>query len=397
MCYKNRTKRIVIDSIRIFHTRIAFGCSYATDRLDNANSLVVAISGLGQTGWGEVFLPRVEPQWTWAVKVLPALLGRDASELDALVDAWPQDERPRMTCSECSTYCHPEVDLVAEATSFALHDLVARVNGVPIRRLFGVPARTEVPGMPCVTLATPEIMASLAAEWTALGYRHIKIKLSGELQVDIQRVAAARQAVGDAVSLQVDANNSYVSWDNAREIVAALNKHHVDVVEDLFGFGKLSDCRKAKDSLRGKYMVDKDAYWPHVLTILEQGVAAVINQHPHNQGRVSYALNIAEAAAKAGVSSQIGASGILGVQNAAYQQLATVIGTDRPCEDIGLHRYYDGPSGKIYSFDRRPSILVEEMPQRDGMIILNDLPGIGVEVDPGKLKDVTVKELRFDA
>ncbi len=396
MCDKNRTEKIVIDSIKGWHTRIAFGCSYATDRLDNANSLVVAISGQGHTGWGEVFLPRVEPQWTWAGKVFPGILGHDANELDALIDAWPLDARPRMTCAECSTYCHPEVDLVAEATSFALHDLVARTRGIPIRELWGTPARTEVPGMPCVTLAPPELMASLAAEWAARGYRHLKIKLSGELQIDVQRVAAARQAVGDTVSLQVDANNSYVSWDNAQEIVAALNTHHVEVVEDLFGFGKLSDCRKAKESLSGKYMVDKDAYWPNALTILEQGVAALINQHPHNQGRVSFALNIAKAAANAGVSSQIGASGILGVQNAAFQQLAAVIGTDRPCEDIGLHRYYDGPSGKIYSFDRRPSILVEEMPQSDGCIHLNDRPGIGVEVDDEKLKAVAVKKLHFD-
>jgi len=388
-------ERLAIDAIHLWHTRIAFGCSYATDRLDHANSLVVAVSHRDLVGWGEVFLPRVEPQWTWAGRVLPPLLGADAGELDALLDRWPAAERPKMSRGECSTYCHPEVDLVAEATSFALHDLVARSRGVPIRELFGPVARTEVPGMPCVTLGAPEAMAELAAAWAGLGYRHVKLKLAGTLQDDLRRVAAARRAVGDAVSLQVDANNSYVSLDNALELIAALNEQRVEVVEDLFGFGELADCRRAKDMLTGKYMVDKDAYWPNVLALLEQGVAALVNQHPHNQGRVSYALNIARAAAAAGVSSQIGASGILGVQNAAYQQLAAVVGVDRPCEDIGLHRYHDGPSRGVYRFDRRPSILVEELPQSNGLIHLNGRPGLGVEVDLGKLRCVAVKELGF--
>lgn len=384
-------KRIEIDNIRLCHAQIVFGCSYATDNLDMANSLILSISSKGVSGWGEVFLPRVEPQWSWALKVLPGLIGQDANELDSLLDRWPAGQRPRMTLEECSTYCHPEVDLVAEAVSFALYDLVSRQMKRPVRELFGNPVRTVIPGMPCISLADAETMASLCKEWVALGYRYIKIKLSGVLQDDSRRIEATRKAVGTSVSIQVDANNSYRSMDHAVEIIAVLNENHVEVIEDLFGFGELADCRKAKDMLEGKYMVDKDAYWPHVLTLLDQGVAAIINQHPHNQGRVSYALNIARAAAAAGVSSQIGSSGIFGIQNAAYQQLASVIGTDRPCEEIGLHSYYDGPSRRIYSFDRRPSVLTAEMPSGGGMILLNNRPGMGVEVDQDKLKSMTVK------
>jgi L-alanine-DL-glutamate epimerase-like enolase superfamily enzyme len=142
-------------------------------------------------------------------------------------------------------------------------------------------------------------------------------------------------------------------------------------------------------------MVDKDAHWPHVKNILNKNAADLVNQHPHNQGRVSYALKIAEVAEKAGLESAIGASGILGIQNTCYQQLSAVIGLSRPCEDIGFYSYYDSGIADSFHFSARPSVLKAEQPIINGEIRLNDKPGIGVEIDKDKLESFTVDRKVF--
>jgi L-alanine-DL-glutamate epimerase-like enolase superfamily enzyme len=187
------------------------------------------------------------------------------------------------------------------------------------------------------------------------------------------------------MGVQVDANNSYPAMNAIPKLIKTLNDCQIDVIEDLFPVGAVEECCAACRELKGKYMVDKDAHWPHVQKIIAEQAAELINQHPHNQGRVSYALKIAETAMNASIQSAIGASGIFGIQNTCYQQLAAVIGLTRPCEDIGMYSYYDTDKSGSFHFSARPSVLQFEHPIRDGHIQLNKLPGIGVEVDQQRL------------
>lgn len=385
---------IIIDKVILYLCRVRAEISYSTDKLTDVNALLVELRADGLSGWGEVFLARVEPLWSWARRVAPLIKGQDAVQLDDLIEKWPKD-RPKMAHEDCATYCHEDVDCVAEAISIALHDLVARAKGIPLGGLLGKIERTAIPGMPVITLAQPALMAKQAAAWAQAGYTHLKVKLSGNESEDLERLDVICANVGEGVKWQVDANGVYPDLKAASSVIDALNKHQIEVVEDLFDTGNLELCREACRALKGLYMVDKDAYWPHVKVILRHQAAELINQHPHNQGRLSYALKIVQAVHEAGKENAIGSSGIFGIQNAAFQHLASITGLSRPCEDIGAHNYFDGPVGNVSHYAHSPCVLKQPFPIVKGNIQLSPEAGLGVEVDRGLLNKVMVANATF--
>ncbi|MBP6507068.1 MAG: mandelate racemase/muconate lactonizing enzyme family protein [Opitutaceae bacterium] len=376
--------------IRLHHCVQEMSVSYATDARQTVDALIVELSTATHSGWGEVFMPRVEPLWNWAVRVSPRLLGCVAAGLDLLLEQWPTD-RPKLSLQECSTYCHPEVDCVAEAVSIALHDLHAQQRGVRFADLLGPIARTEIPGMPVVTLGPIELMAAEASDWRAQGVSHLKIKLSGTADRDVSIIQGIRAAVGPGLNLQADANGAYESMSTALPVIAALNAADVAVIEDLFHIGNADCVRAARRLLQGQTMLDKECYWPHVQQVLAAGLVDLINQHPHNQGSMTNALRIACAARTAGVENAIGSSGIFGIQNTAFLHLAAVTGLTRPCEDIGLHTYYDSPVRTLFRFGSRPTVLRNPVTMVRGQMKLPAGPGLGVEIDREALGRVTAK------
>ncbi len=95
------------------------------------------------------------------------------------------------------------------AVECATQDLAARVLGVPLHVLFGGAVRNRIPLVRIVPLKTPPAMAEAAAAIAAEGYRSIKLKASGDRALDLARVRAVREAVGQDVDLMVDANQAY--------------------------------------------------------------------------------------------------------------------------------------------------------------------------------------------
>jgi L-alanine-DL-glutamate epimerase-like enolase superfamily enzyme len=116
------------------------------------------------------------------------------------------------------------------AIDCALYDLVARALGAPLNVLFGGKVRDEVPILRILAIKTPPEMAVAAQKLVDKGYRYLKIKVHGEVDEDVARVAAIRRQVGDDVHLTIDANQSYTTKD----AIAALNRmaeYRIDLVE----------------------------------------------------------------------------------------------------------------------------------------------------------------------
>jgi L-alanine-DL-glutamate epimerase-like enolase superfamily enzyme len=116
------------------------------------------------------------------------------------------------------------------AIDCALHDLLARRLGVPLHQLFGGKVRDSVPILRILAIKTPQDMAAQAQKLVDQGYRYLKIKVHGDVQEDVARVAAIRGQVGDDVHLTIDANQSY----SAKNAIIAINRmadFNIDLVE----------------------------------------------------------------------------------------------------------------------------------------------------------------------
>jgi L-Ala-D/L-Glu epimerase len=75
--------------------------------------------------------------------------------------------------------------------------------------LLGGRVRSEFPVMRVLSLKAPDEMAERGRALVAAGYRHIKIKVDGQVALDAARVNAIRAAVGPDIHLIIDANQAY--------------------------------------------------------------------------------------------------------------------------------------------------------------------------------------------
>lgn len=68
-----------------------------------------------------------------------------------------------------------------------------------------------------------------------------------------------REAVGNEIKFQVDANSGYKSVTEAITAINKTNKFNIEVVEDPVE-GTVSDYRAIRKSISPKLMIDHDAY-----------------------------------------------------------------------------------------------------------------------------------------
>jgi L-alanine-DL-glutamate epimerase-like enolase superfamily enzyme len=385
-----------IERITVHLVEMKLGFTYSSGTLECARALIWEIAaggavGLGECGFsGERSVPGMAadlgggtaPGLKQALaRWVEPLVGRNALELEALLEPLP-----------------PVVDwdrlVIREGLSIALHDLVGQACGVPVHTLLGGRRRNRFPGMPVVHVGPADVMVRRALKWTGAGYRFLKIKFRGRLGEDVEALQGIRQAVGEGVALVVDANDGYKTVDEAAGAIDALKPCRIDYFEDM-----LNAPNEAIAELRRRtgcrIMVDRQATWPHIHEVVRAGAADVINHHPDNQGGLATALQIDAVARAAGLETAIGSSGVFGIQDAAFMQLACVIGLTRPCEDIGMEPYAAGPCRGEYAFDGPPDVIRRPYPIVDGLIAVPDAPGLGVELDPDALKRLLVDRIAF--
>lgn len=95
------------------------------------------------------------------------------------------------------------------AVDAALWDLKARLLGIPLLRLLG-PVRESVPvyGSGGFTSYPLDRLREQLCGWVAEGITRVKMKIGRDPAADLERVRAAREAIGPDVELFVDANGA---------------------------------------------------------------------------------------------------------------------------------------------------------------------------------------------
>ncbi len=100
------------------------------------------------------------------------------------------------------------------ALEMALFDALARARGISIAALLGGPVRRQLELAGSIGIDEPEIMAERAQAMVTAGYRHIRVKIgTPDISKDWVRVKKVRDAIGDNIALEVDANGGYLLAD----------------------------------------------------------------------------------------------------------------------------------------------------------------------------------------
>ncbi|HXT14356.1 MAG TPA: enolase C-terminal domain-like protein [Gemmatimonadaceae bacterium] len=100
--------------------------------------------------------------------------------------------------------------MAISAVDTALWDLKARLLSLPLVSLLGA-TRESAPvyGSGGFTSYTVRQLCDQLAGWVESGIPRVKMKIGRDARADVERVAAARAAIGDGAELFVDANGAY--------------------------------------------------------------------------------------------------------------------------------------------------------------------------------------------
>jgi L-alanine-DL-glutamate epimerase-like enolase superfamily enzyme len=168
----------------------------------NATTLVVAhVAAAGRRGLGYTYADTATATLI-RDKLAPLLVGRDALELSA---RWIDLVRAVRNLGRAGIAA-----MAVSALDVALWDLKARILDVPLATLLG-PSRRAIRAYGSggfTSCSVDELRGQLGA-WAGTGLTAVKMKVGRDADADIDRVTAAREAIGDAVELFVDANGAY--------------------------------------------------------------------------------------------------------------------------------------------------------------------------------------------
>jgi L-alanine-DL-glutamate epimerase-like enolase superfamily enzyme len=159
--------------------------------------------------------PAVDPQFIPAIR--EHLIGKDPFDVE---------EHARVL----RYYVHTLPYRGLAGIDIALWDLIGKICGQPLYKLWGGGKDKVAPYASMVILSTPEERAEMATNLMNEGWKAIKLRLHHlTMKDDIRTVEAVRDAVGDKMEIMVDANQAQssgtwqpgIQWDFQRAVNTA--------------------------------------------------------------------------------------------------------------------------------------------------------------------------------
>lgn len=190
------------------------------------------------------------------------------------------------------------------ALDVAMWDIAGQAAGQPLWRLWGGQrVEVDVYGSGRMWLAQPlESIVAEARDFVAQGFRAIKMRVaSPELQRDVQRVAAVREAIGPRVRLMVDCNQG-LDLQRAVQLAAALRPYDIAWIEEPLPFHDVAGHAELRRRVDIPLATSENLYLPQEFeAFLAQGAVDVLMPDLQRCGGYTGMNRIAEACARAGV------------------------------------------------------------------------------------------------
>jgi glucarate dehydratase len=315
----------------------------------------------GREGWGEgavawrpsELLPRRE-------FLLPVLAGRsifDTEELHAV-----------------EALASPPLRAAVE---MACWDLVGKIAGQPLCRLWGGEYRQRIPVAARLNGRWPARLAWLARELSAHGYLAQVIALTGEAALDRQIVGEVREAVGDAVQLRIDAQVCLTN-ETARNFCREIEGRQVQCLIDPLAARELYPTAALARQTNVPLGLWRAVRSPaDLLNVVRSEAVSHAVIDPEQLGGIAAARACAQIGAAAGLTLMLGSRPSLGLATAAMLHLAAAM----PGLTAAHESSYHSLSGDV---------LVEPLAVTDGMMTVPHCAGLGVEVDRGKVERYSI-------
>src|ERR1035441_6173744 len=241
------------------------------------------------------------------------------------------------------------------AIDMALYDIKGKALGVPVYELLGGLSRDKMNTTGLIHLHDVEEDVAAAIRLMGRGHRVLKVKVGFDLEKDMERLAAIREAVGPAVPFRIDPNMAWTPRTAVRWIR----------IEGLIEVARAVDTPLSADE---SCMTVRDAW-----RLAEARAVEVFNVYLTEAGGITRARDILAIANTAGIACVIGTWGEGGIGQAAVLHL------------VASSRNFEHASDTAYGLVKDDYLASPFIFDKDACLTVPQKPGLGVELAPAKV------------
>lgn len=309
--------------------RVPFKTALRT--VDAVNDVIVEIlTDTGEKGYGEapptgVITGDTTGAIVGAIRdhIAPKLIGLD-------IDCFEDVIRTVQSAVVHNTSAKAAVDM-------ALYDLYGQLYRIPVYKLLGGARKTITTDI-TISVNSPEEMARDACNAVARGYDTLKTKVGIDPSLDVERLAAVRNAVGPDIRIRIDANQAWTPKQAVRILDQMEEKGlGLELVEQPVKGTDFDGLKYVTENSFVPVLADEAVFSPEdALRIMQHHAADMINIKLMKCGGLYNAQKILSAAEVYGMECMLGCmleakvSVNAAVELACAKQIITRIDLDGP-------------------------------------------------------------------
>ncbi|MHB1007461.1 MAG: mandelate racemase/muconate lactonizing enzyme family protein [Chloroflexota bacterium] len=372
-----------IERVETFLLRAPLNARYGfAQRMRSHRSAVMVkiTSDDGVVGWGQCGAPSQDVvRNVLDQEIAPLLIGQDPFLIEEI---WQR------VIGSFSPYGVQGMTFMAlSGVDVALWDLKARALELPLWRLLGAKFRDKVLAYASgpyyfADEVIPDQAAAEALKYCEQGFRAMKIKIGGlDPRDDIRRVEGVRKAVGDEVTLMVDANQAY-NAHTAIRVGRELEQLNVLWFEEPVPCTDIEGYIRVRQALRIA-IAGGEVEWSRFgfRDLICRGALDIVQPDLGDSGGFTECKRIAALADAWGVHymPHVVSSTPIGLP-AALHMIATLRNFPNTRTPTPFNQ------APALEFHRQPNPLRDELVKTpieavDGYVTIPDGPGLGIEID----------------
>lgn len=260
----------------------------------------------------------------------------------------------------------PAAPAARAALDMALHDLFAQALDLPLADVLGR-AHDSLPTSVTIGIKPVEETLAEAREYLSLGFRVLKVKLSGEEAEDFERLHRLHETLAGRATMRVDPNQSY-RLDGLLRLDRIGLELGVEFIEQPFPAERTDWLRALPEAVRHRVAADESLLGPADAFALAAPPATcgIFNIKLMKCGGLAPALRIAAIAETAGIEL------MWGCMDESRISIAAALHAALACPAT---RYLDLDG----SFDLARDIADGGFVLEDGRLRVTERPGLGLE------------------
>lgn len=316
----------------------------------------------GAEGWGECHLPwRPEELNERREMYLPSLAGREVVAIEDLLALQPVSSVPPL----CA------------ALEMACWDLIGRTAGMPVCHLLGGVYRDRIPLAVRLPREPADRIPQLARGWAEQGFASQIVSSTGDVPRDLATLQAVRESAAERAELRLDGANGFDAW-TARELCSELERTGIEFLLDPLQDRHFEQAADLSRQTSVPIAISTRMNSPDtVLAAIRAGAMRHLVVDLEQVGGILNTKKCAIVATAGHVRALLASQASLGLATAAMLQAAACTPAFASANESAYHRLQD-------------DILTEPLEVLDGTIAVPIEPGLGVEVDRGKIEKYLV-------